>query len=196
MNRDKFLEILSKELSDIHEDDKMDILFDYNEHFSIGIQAGRTEEEIAESLGEPRTIAKQIKADYKINKAENTASTGNVFRAVFAVISLGLFNLIFVLGPFLGIVGVLLGLFVSAIALVFSGIALFIATLISPILPEFVSIPPNPIISIILSIGIIALGMLFTIGVTYLTKWFYKITVKYLRMNMNIVSDRRVKVER
>ncbi|MGF7058528.1 HAAS signaling domain-containing protein [Brassicibacter mesophilus] len=196
MNRDKFLEILSKELSDIHEDDKMDILFDYNEHFSIGIQAGRTEEEIAESLGEPRTIAKQIEADYKINKAENTASTGNVFRAVFAVISLGLFNLIFVLGPFLGIVGVLLGLFVSAIALVFSGIALFIATLISPILPEFVSIPPNPIISIILSIGIIALGMLFTIGVTYLTKWFYKITVKYLRMNMNIVSDRRVKVER
>ena len=196
MNRDKFLEILSKELTDIQEDDKMEILFDYNEHFTIGIQEGRTEEEIAESLGEPKIIAKQIKADYKINKAEETASTGNVFRAIFAVISLGFFNLIFVLGPFLGIVGVLFGLFAAAIALVFSGIALFIGTFAAPIFPQFISIPTNPVICIILSIGITALGILFTIGVGYLTKWFYKLTVKYLRLNINIISDRRVKVEK
>lgn len=191
MNKSEFLEKLSKKLNDVPECDKKDILFDYDEHFTIGLEQGRNEEEIAESLGSPDVLAKQLKINYMINKAENTSSIGNIFRAVFATLGLGFFNLVFILGPFLGIIGVFIGLFASAGSIVISGIALFFGVFAQPFLPNYINIPFNPLVSIFLSIGVLSLGILATIGCCYLAKGFYKVTIKYLKMNLNIISNNK-----
>lgn len=63
------------------------------------MERGRTEEEIAESLGDPVSIAKSIKAEYSITRAEREPGIRNIVRAIITVAGLGLFNLIFVLMP-------------------------------------------------------------------------------------------------
>lgn len=189
MNKVEFLKELSRSLENIPEDEKNDILFDYEEHFTMGLEAGRTEEEIAESLGDPNTLSKQISVNYMIDKAEEKSTAGNIFRAVFASVGLGFFNLVFVLGPFLGLVGVLIGIWATSIALTFSGVALFIGTFFKPLLPYIINIPFSSLVSIFLSIGITSLGALTVIGSYYLTMSFYMLTVKYLKMNLKIISN-------
>lgn len=193
LNKNQFLENLNHLLKDIPENDRKEILFDYNEHFSIGQKEGRNEVEIANSLGNPKTIAKEVKAQYLINKAEETKSSGNILRAVLASIGLGFFNLVFILGPFLGIVGAVIGLFAGAIALIVSGLALFLGSFLQPVLPQFIHIAVHPIVSIFLSFVITSLGLLWTIGMVQLSKLIYTLTIKYLKVNLNIITDRRGK---
>lgn len=187
MNKSEFLKNLNDLIKDIPEGDKKDILYDYSEHFVFGLSEGRTEEEIARSIGDPEAIAKEIIAEYKINNAERNTSSSNVFTAVLATLGLGLFNSIFIVGPFFAVVGAIIAFYASGGAIVISGIALFIGTFLEPILPQFFFIPTHPAVTISASIGLTALGLLWIIGTTYLTKVFYRITLKYLKMNINII---------
>ena len=71
MNKDEYLKELRKLLRKLPKEDREDIISDYEEHFTIGMEKGRTEEEISKALGNPKNVAKQIKADHIIKKAED-----------------------------------------------------------------------------------------------------------------------------
>ena len=192
MNKNEFMKALESHLVGIPAADKADILYDYDEHFRMGMDQGKTEEQVAEALGNPKTIGKQFKATVAVEQAQTTASTGNILRAVVAVISLGFFNLVFVLGPFLGLVGVLIGLFAAASGLIVAGLGVLISALAFPVVGPFLSIPSflmaNPLGLIALAIGLTSLGLLLFIGMCYLSKLFYLVTVKYLKMNIRIIN--------
>lgn len=189
MNKNEFMKELSRNLSNLTEEEKQDILTDYDEYFTIGIEQGRSEEDIALSLGETRTIAKQLRANYMIEKAQNTKSSGNMFRAVIAAVGLGFLN-IMLLGPFIGIVGIMIGLYATAFGFTIGGIGVVLGTFLKPIFPQYISMDVNWIISIAIGIGLSALGVLMFIGCKYLTKWLYKVTIKYLRTNIKIINGK------
>ena len=191
MNKKEFLGRLSELIKDIPEEEKKDILFDYEEHFRIGLEKGRKEEEIAASLGDPKVIAKQSRASCILKEAEKTTSASNIIRAIFAAVGLGFFNLVIVLGPAIGLIGILVALFASAFAITVSGVALLFGTLIGPVFAWNVYIPFTVVVSIPLGIGLTALGLLSLIGVFYLTKFFYKFSISYLKMNLQIITNRR-----
>jgi uncharacterized membrane protein len=190
MNKSEFLTILENSLANMPLDEKKDILYDYEEHFRIGEENGKTEEALIEELGDPRSIAKQYKINQSIDLAESQPSTKNIFNAVIAAISLGLFNVIFILGPFVGIVAVIIGLFAAAIGITISGGAMLLAIMLAPLIPEFVNIPANLSAGIFAfyGIGTMALGALFFIGVCYLGRYLYMGTIKYLKWNINIIK--------
>jgi uncharacterized membrane protein len=71
MNRTEFMEQLDRSLGNIPFNQKRDIMYDYEEHFSIGLQSGKTEDEIAGSLGNPVNIARQYRAEYMLKNAED-----------------------------------------------------------------------------------------------------------------------------
>lgn len=77
MNRSEFLSSLKDELRRIPQVDRNEILYDYEEHFSIGLEQGKTEEEISMDLGDPRTIARQFNADIIENQDIDSKSFGN-----------------------------------------------------------------------------------------------------------------------
>lgn len=78
MNKNVFMNELAKYLYDLPEWERNDILLDYEEHFSIGFESGRSEEEIANALGNPKVLAKQIKSNYaNIQKSNNNYSNNN-----------------------------------------------------------------------------------------------------------------------
>lgn len=91
MNREQFLKSLENGLKKLPQEECDDILHDFEEHFSNGLTDGKTEEQISDALGSPKQIAKELVAASHIEKMEATPTTGNIFRAVWAVIGLGFF---------------------------------------------------------------------------------------------------------
>lgn len=189
MNKNEFLTTLEKSLVSVSPDDKREILYDYEEHFRIGEENGRSEEDLVKELGDPKSIAKQYKVNQSIDLAQSQPSTKNIFNAVFAAISVGMFNLIFILGPFIAIVGVIVGLFAAAVGVTIAGGGMLLAIVLAPVIPQFVNIPLGiPIGALFFyGIGTLALGSLFLIGVYYLARYFYAGTIKYLKWNMNVI---------
>lgn len=189
MNKNEFFKRLERALSGLSPKEKKEILYDYEEHFRSGLAEGKAEEEIAASLGNPSSIGKAYKADTILSKARSEKSVANILRAVFAALSLGFFNIIFILGPFLGLIGVLIGLWAAAVAIGLSGVGLLLGLIYSSLARwGFIEYFPTVLGVIFAGIGLTSLGGLLCIGMVYLTKWFYKIILKYIQFNINIVK--------
>lgn len=191
MNKKEFMSILKSSLGTMSEEEKKDILYDYDEHFRIGIENGKTENKIAEELGDPRGIGDSYFTSSLKDKAVIKPVAKNTFKSVLAAIGLGFFNLLFVLGPYLGFVGAILGLFGTAIGLTVAGFAYFICVIIFPNIPDFMSVAiiGNKVISLLVAVGLTALGLLLFIDMCYLSRGFYKLTVKYLEVNKKIITQ-------
>lgn len=120
-------------------------------------------------------------------------------RAVLASIGLGLFNIIFILGPYLALAGILIAVYATAVALIVAGIGLvfggvvmavggtvFFAPVVIP-----AGIAGGTLIVAILGAGvaIAALGGLIFLGALKLTQLFYQVTLKYLKLNVRIIKQ-------
>lgn len=193
VNKSDFLNTLEDALNNIPYEDKKEIMYDYEEHFRIGAENGKTEDEICKSLGDPKVLAKLYKANYTFEIAREQPSSKNILRAVFSTISLGFLNLVFVFGPFIALCAVVLAFFMSGFAVTISGISLFLSTFI-PWFSHHMHIGLSyisPLAKIFLGIGTTSLGILFIIADLYIAKYFYKGTIKYLKWNISIITNRK-----
>jgi len=188
MTKNEFMSILNSQLSGMPEDERKEMIYDYEEHFRFALEEGKTEEQICSELGEPKEIAKQYKLNYKVTRAAENPSTRNIFSAVLAGISLGFFNLVLFLPIFLSLVGVLFGLFAAAIGVALAGVLTVFSPILAAIAPGYVSVGMNLVAAMFFGIGLTALGALFFIGDCYLAKYFYQFTIKYLKWNVNVVK--------
>ena len=69
MNRAEFMKILRSELHKLPEDERNVALEFYEEYFD---EAGpENEQQVIESLGNPKKIAAQIKSEYAVNQLDN-----------------------------------------------------------------------------------------------------------------------------
>ena len=195
MNKKEFLDNLSKYLRGIPEEDEKDIVSDFEEHFEMGKKEGRTEEDLAKSLGDPKALANQLRASLTVAQAEKETTAVNITRAVFASLGLGFFNLIFVLGPFITVLGLLLAFFITAISITAAGIVGLLGTIFSPLFPEYFNLIVNPAVGIFASIGAVCFGILFFIGDIYLTGGFFRLFIRYIKFNVKIVRGKERKNE-
>lgn len=180
MNKKQFLIKLDSYLQKLPSAERHDILQDFEEHFAFGIEEGKTEEEITESLGSPQQIAKELKATYHIEKVEEKVTTGNVLRAVIAAISLGFFNFVIVLGPFIGLVSVVVAGWIIGISFLVTPIIAIINPIIVPGIFEW--------FDLFASILLCGLGIFLLLGMYYVTKILTIIFIKYLRWNFYLVK--------
>lgn len=194
MNKAEFLRELEASLSGVSHDDKKDILADYEEHFRFAMAEGQTEEAACAALGAPKAIAKAYKAESLVARASSDRSAGNILRAILAVVSLGFFNLVVVSGIFFGLLGVLIGLWSAGLGLTLGGLAAFLASLAGPFLPDVFAPGTNAVTMTglaFIGLGLCAFGILWGIGCYYVSKWFYKLIVKYLQFNLRIIKGER-----
>jgi len=206
MNKQQYLEKLSKLLRKLPKEDREDIISDYEEHFAIGLEKGRTEEEISKALGNPKNVAKQITADHMVKIAENKPSVGGIIEAILAAMGLGLFNLIFVTVPLifvtvpvLIVAAIILTLFVAGFAMILAGIYWVLSPLLHLILPQ-IALPQlvgsnesfwNILVILGGGIGLTAGGIILIVAMAYITKWFYELMIKYLKLNLRIIKGRK-----
>jgi uncharacterized membrane protein len=129
MNRAMFLSELRMGLSGLPHNEIEETIADYEAHFSEGLAAGRSEGAIANALGDPARLARELRAEAGFRRWESERSAGSLIGAVIALLGLATLDLIFLV-PFVCVVGaVLLSMFVTAIALFFAGGAVWLFAL-------------------------------------------------------------------
>jgi uncharacterized membrane protein len=185
----KFTRILRGRLEGtLPEEELNDIVSDYAEHFRIGKADGRSEEELFRSLGSPDDVAREIRATHLVKKAEDVKSCKNIFHAMLATLGLGLFNLVFVLVPFILLVVLLLVVFMVGIVCTIFGPVAFLLSLLQLAGIMGFTVWLSPLSVVFLSIGITTLGLLLVIGDYYLARFFYYLGIRYLKWNIGVIT--------
>jgi uncharacterized membrane protein len=129
MNRAMFLSELRMGLSGLPPKDIDETIADYESHFSEGLAEGRSETAIANALGDPARLARELKAEAGFKRWESERSAGSLASAVIALLGLATLDLIFLI-PFLCFAAaMLLAMFVIAVALFFAGGAVWLVAI-------------------------------------------------------------------
>ncbi|MBR8645226.1 HAAS signaling domain-containing protein [Peribacillus frigoritolerans] len=178
MNKEQFLKQLNASLTRLSLEEREDILQDYEEYFEIGMEEGKSEQEISKSLGNPKQISKELMATYHLGQVEQTTSAGNVMRAVWAVIGLGFFNLVIVLGPFIALIGAVIAGWVSAIAFILAPLG----ALFNLVLGNF------QLFDLFFALGLCGIGIFIAMGMFVATSALTKGFIRYLKFNASLVK--------
>lgn len=182
MNKETFIRQIRKEFAGVDPEELDDLLHDYQEHFELGLADGRSEEEIASSLGSPRVLARQYRAECRLQEAKRNTTPGNVLRALLAAMALGLFNIIVMLGPIAAFFGILIALFAVSIALAGTGVALLLAAV-----PFFSGALMAAAVSGAFMLG--SLGVALFILTLLASRLFGSLLVRYIQKNVDIIKN-------
>ncbi|WP_066187262.1 MULTISPECIES: HAAS signaling domain-containing protein [Gracilibacillus] len=180
MNKHTFMNELKYYLKGLPDEEKTEIIQDFEEYFDIGKADGKNEEDIVQSLGSPQKLAKDLQATYLVEKAKIDRSAGSISRAVWAVIGLSFFNLLIVLGPFLFFATLILSLWVMTLSLILQ-VAMPLLTLV---------IRPDSfyMFELFFSITVSGIGVLLLLAVYPLTRVAGALFIKYLSFNIRLVK--------
>jgi uncharacterized membrane protein len=124
MNRSEFLDTLHRRLAGLPPDEIDDLVGDYAAHFAEGLADGRSEAEIAEALGDPVRLARELRAEAGLRRWETARTPGNFLGAMVGFLALIAVDFVFLL-PLLGALAlfaliaglVMLGLCVAGLVL-------------------------------------------------------------------------------
>ena len=188
-NEQEYIRILNTRLEGtLPKNELDDILSDYTEHFSIGKANGRTDEELWRSLGSPEDVAREIRVMHLVKKAEDVRSCRNIFHAAVATLGLGLFNLVFVLVPFILLVLMLLFVFIIGVIFAIFGPVAFVSSVFQLAGRSAFAIWLSPVAGLFIATGMTSLGLLLVIGDYYLARFFYHVGIKYLKWNISTIT--------
>ncbi|MGY0693413.1 DUF1700 domain-containing protein [Virgibacillus sp. FSP13] len=125
MNKRLFLAQLRIQLRGIPSEEIESILQDYEGYFDEAKANGISEEEASKNLGNPHELAKELRQPY-----HQASEPSNSLRNVIVTIALVFFNLIVVLGPLMGVIGLFFGLVVMTAAFIFSPLLSFVSMVV------------------------------------------------------------------
>lgn len=106
MTREAFLDNLRRGLRGLPDQEISDILADYSSYFKEADAAGRDAEDVAKALGDPRRLARELKAEMGLLRWERNRTPANLFVVILALGGLATVD-IFVLLPLLFGVGLI-----------------------------------------------------------------------------------------
>lgn len=192
MKKEQFLESLKNQLSHLPPAEVNEILRDQEEYIRDAVAAGRTEEKVIESLGDPKTFASSVSAESKINRAENSANlktqVSSTLGALFAILALAPLNIIFALGPFLALVFIACGGWGVALGSLVATVVAFFAFVVKGI---FMAAGIWAHLTVLFFImGCLGLSILALIVMYKITQVFLKMMISYLKWNLNFIKGR------
>lgn len=94
MNQEQFLQELSKALKPLSEEERNEILFDFEEHITEGVKEGRPEANIIRELGSPKQIAKELVPDVTETAPAVQRPKKNLFQMACSAAAISILNLI------------------------------------------------------------------------------------------------------
>ena len=173
MTKKEFMKKLKRLLP---EKDRKDILLDYEEHFLTGLNEGKTEEQIAEELGDPADVAREY------GYVQGKMPTRNI---IFAAIGIILFDLFIGISLVSTLISVWLSLWAAVLAMLVGSVALIIGSVLA------IALVPLPWY-VLLFAGISLLGFtaLSGIGMIYVSKWFYKAIKWFVELHVKIFTNK------
>ena len=101
MTKFEFLDTLRRRLAGMPQAEIDDLIADYATHFADGMAAGRSEAEIAEALGDPMRLARELRAEAGFRRWETERTPASFFAVLFGFLALVAVDFVFLL-PLLG----------------------------------------------------------------------------------------------
>ncbi|EJL94046.1 putative membrane protein [Herbaspirillum sp. CF444] len=122
MNRETFLRTLRAGLAGLSRQEIDEILADYETHFDEASASGRSEAEVAQALGDPARLARELRAETGLRRFEAHRSVANLATAMFALAGLAAVDIFFLLPLLLVIAVVAIGIGAGLVALGAAGV--------------------------------------------------------------------------
>ncbi|SFB24089.1 MULTISPECIES: DUF1700 domain-containing protein [unclassified Bacillus (in: firmicutes)] len=180
MLNNEYMSKLESLLSKVPEKDRREMLYDYEEHFQVGMTNGKSQADLIAELGDPHVIARDLLSDYHVGRVEKVQTTSKT-RAIIETISLVFFNLIFVVGPLGGIFGAFIALCGVSLGLSVMPFAILGSYFLGYSYESFA-------VNFFASLTVLSLGLLMGIGMMAIGKVFYRLFVSYIKFNFKIVK--------
>lgn len=121
MTRNAFIRRLRAGLKGMPQADVEDIVADYEAHFEAGLAEGRSEEEVAEALGNPGRLARELRFEAGFRNWEADRSPASAWGAILAFMGLATIDILILLPIVLPVIGVVFGLFLAVVLIFFAG---------------------------------------------------------------------------
>jgi uncharacterized membrane protein len=176
LNKEKFLQELAGALTRLPVDERDDIVRDYEEYFAAGQANGKTEAEIAKALGSPKKIARELLADYHVDAAVREWSFANIWKAVRSVSMVAFVNSVLILGAYCAGLVLLLGGWLTGMALTFFPLTVLIIHGIQPLWP-FSYI-------MFVAVAVSGVGLLINVLMWAVSRWFKQGFLHYLKFTL------------
>jgi uncharacterized membrane protein len=174
MNKMEFIETLRSYLVSLPEEDRNELLRDYEAHFIQGQQNGKTEEEIARELGEPLVLAREAVGTDFLPPPPWTPPRRDIPRFIGVSILLFFLNVMFAIPVLAPIWAAFIAICATTLACILAPIALVLETLL------YGDYSPGKLFA---AIGMVGIGMLLAIAARYIGKGLLFIIVSYGKWN-------------
>lgn len=185
MNRASFMAQLRAGLSGLHANDVNDIIADYESHFADGVAAGRTEDEVAEALGDPARLARELRAEVGFKRWEQERSAGSFVGVVLALIGLATIDIIFLLP----ILGTMLAIFFAA-TVVCVGCVIGGAILLGNLIPGgWDLMMGNTALQTLTGVGLLSGGIGGGALLLLILDWVARALIKYARLHFRLFKS-------
>lgn len=129
MTRQAFMASLRAGLRGLPQTTVDEIAADYESHFSEGLSAGRSEAQVAEALGDPKRLARELKAEAGLKRWEAERNPSSAIAALAAVLGLATIDILILLPMLIALGGILFGLFMTALGLGAGGLVLAVSSI-------------------------------------------------------------------
>ncbi|WP_176736358.1 DUF1700 domain-containing protein [Oligoflexus tunisiensis] len=195
MQEHNFIKELERALRPLPATQREDVLADYRAHIFEARERGKSDEEIAAALGDPRTLGRTFVADYHLTRITNpiegqkfTTSLYHMARASLVVLSILAFNFFFMLWPILALAFILGMSWVFAGVAVIVGLIFGIAVLIGNFAaPVTVGLSAKLALSFY-SFSIFGASLLACVVLYLLSRWFLLGLMKYIKLNAKVIQ--------
>jgi uncharacterized membrane protein len=122
MGKEQYLDALRKAMAGLPADTAAKTLAYYEQRFIDGVNAGRTEADVAAELDDPRKIAMTLRANAHLQAFEQRRSPASFARMAVSFVGLAIFNL-FMVVPAAVFTALLLAVYLASFTFYVSGIA-------------------------------------------------------------------------
>jgi len=175
MTRSEFLEQLRRGLNGMPQAAIDDIVADYDMHFTDALAAGRNEADVAEALGNPGRLARELRAEAGMKSWEANKTPSSATAAIFGILGLGALDLLILLPVLSGLASALIGIFAAAIGVFIAGGVVF------AVIP-FTGLPGGAVGALLAGFGLMAgavcigaLALAASIGLVNATIWYARL---------------------
>ena len=181
MTRDEFLKRLKRGLAGMPAASVDDIMNDYEAHFAAASEDGRSEDEVAEALGNPARLARELRLEAGIRQWEEVRSPSAAWSAVIAFLGLGAIDILVLLPVLLPVIGIVIGLYVAMLGLFVAGSAMTIAG-------PFSGFPGGTVAALLCGLGLMAAAVAFAALLTIGTIWLVNALLWFGRLHYRVLK--------
>ena len=181
MTRAEFIARLRSGLVGMPAPAAAEIVADYEAHFTDAAASGRAEADVAQALGDPTRLARELKAEAGIQRWRQEQNPSAATGAILAVLGLGAIDILFLLPFILGVLGTLFGMMIAAIGVFIGGGAIMVA------LP-FAGAPGGALAAILAGLGLMAGAVTVGALVAVVTVWVVNGLVWFARQHYRLLK--------